>query len=85
MVYVFSYQKSHIFDIFWKAMEMKISMYFMVILVYILTALWYRYFLALWYIFRTFGIFLALWYIYPFRYIAPSTIWQPWYTHVSSN
>jgi hypothetical protein len=77
MVYVFSYQKSHIFDIFGKTLEMKISMYFMVILVYILTALWYRYFLALWYIFRTFGIFLALWYIYPFRYVAPSTIWQP--------
>jgi hypothetical protein len=51
---------------FCRALEWKMSVYFMVI----------------WYIFCPFGYVVPIWYFSPFWFIVSRKIWQPWYTYV---
>jgi hypothetical protein len=36
------------------------------------------YFMAICYILLPFGYVMVIWYIFPFWYVAPRKIWQPW-------
>jgi hypothetical protein len=57
---------------FLRVLQWKMSVYYMSIV----------YFTATWYILRTFGIFCGyLVYFFPFWYVIPRKIWQPWLEH----
>jgi hypothetical protein len=56
---------------FWRVLQWKMLGHFI--------AIWSTYLTVIWYIMRLFGIFHGkLLYFFPFWYVVPRKIWQPW-------
>jgi hypothetical protein len=63
---------------FWRALQWKMLVYFIAIWSKYFAAIWYRYIAVIWYISWLFHIF------FPFWYVVPRKIWQPWSEQLQS-